>query len=1586
MSAGADEMPLLEMLQVLSRTPVAEAQVRAVVAVTCGRWCAARGEDNEALRLLAHALELVPDLRPAMRLLYRIYLRRGDVRSAVRYLDQEIRATRHPREAAALYRERGKLVETHFGDRGAALQCYQAALKATPRDLAVLRSVETIALHRGDVFGLVTNLEQQVEVLHDPLAIAGVLRDLALIEAGRGGDLWLAADMLSAALDEAKDHPGLAEDLLRVAELGRDPEMRLRAYEAAAEASPDRRAAALTGASRVLRELRERPASLALIHAAADAQPHNLSLWRGLEQLSMATARYDAALLACLGQLRAIGDQDLHARAELYYRVGKLAMIRLDRVTEGLAAMRKALRLDPTHIPALEDSGRYLIAEQAWSQLLELLRSHAANAEAAGLSADERAQSLLRAGQVLEDQIREPERARVVYEEAVAISAFRPAIDRLERLLLQLGRFDALREHYQAELGRAKDSARRVFLLSVLGQLSARDADPSAATRFFVSLLKERPEHLTSLQSLARLLARAGRPKELLTVTEQEIRLTNSATRRAKLLHRAAELALGLGERERAYELLHAALADADDHEASIDLLDTLLRQDGDEDQLAQLLRRRLAHTDDRERRVALHLDLAALLATRLGEKEPALAEIDALLAAWPGHLPGLHRGERLAVDLRRWGLLVKMLREHIKAAKSSRSRALLFLRLAQIRSRELGELTEAIADLRAALQLWPELGVARAHLLDLCLATGDTATLRAAALDGLARERSPGERRAHALLLAAHTDAPELAIQYLSAAAAADPADLTTQLRLTRAARACAQPGLVIAAATAAADRLDADAKATERGFPAALRLLAAAAHEQRGDLTAAEEALAPLLSTPLAPLARRARARIQAERGEATARSIDALLAAAASASPLGSAALRARAAALLLAERDLDRAHEAIKAALQGAPDYLPAYFILVDIELARGQRGAAIAALEGLADRLHDPGPTADLLCRAGLLALDHEDPDERPFLAWHLFGRALSVAPASELAFCGLWQALHRFGKAGAPLLADPLHRRLDVLSRTGGLDSDQLRALAHVAMASDGPRVATAILEKGVAVAGFDAPVYVELARAYAHLDRWSDAVPHLQTALSLEPLSDRRAAIHALLAEAHERAGSREPAIRHHIQASLAGYYPRHGLKSAERLASEIGSVAQRIEVLRLLVEIGDTDDKIRGLRALAEIYAGPRGEPKEAILQLRHLLRLEPTDHPAIDGLRQLLLDQERGEEARAVTIAGVAAHRTALRRRGLRGRHGEHDPGLVVGLHRLFDATEELNGVYTSAAILEILDPKLIPPGRACEDVMPEPWPLPSPREDTFAALCAGKDATIAAFLLLREGLSYLPELPGYPEPPALLSSRLSLPSASSVASVTHALAQALGIHEPDVYFNPNDDAQVVAWGSGTPALIVGRKINAAPNSPFARDKIGRALFRLALGGDHLVQRATTPALVGVLAGLAESVGVTVEFRQDYDQETRDRVLDLLASGAGALDFGEHAERLAATVETFDPAQLRAAFVLAEDRAAVLCAADPRITIRDLRRTGALTAARGQALIAYLLSDDHLSLRRALGYSIELELDMDDVEEIP
>ena len=966
-------MPLLEMLQVLSRTPVSEPQLRAVVAVTCARWCVARGEDGEAQRLLTHALELVPDLRPAMRLLYRIFLRRGDIRNSVRYLDQEIRATRHPREAAALYRERGQLVEAHFGDRGAALQCYQAALKATPRDLAVLRSVEAVALTQGNIFALISNLEAQLEVLHDARAVAAVARDLALLEARHAGDLGLACELLLAAAEAQPGNLSLLQDLFRLAEAGNNPELMLRALELEADARPpELRAMPLTRASLTLREIRERGAAVSLLHAAAKTQPGNLSLWRNLEELSMATARYDVAVAACAGQLKLIGPEDPGMQAELFYRLGKLAMIRLDRVSEGLGAMRRALKLFPGHIPALEDAGRYLIANDAWSQLLELLKLQVATADDAGLSPEEKAQAQLRAGQVLEENLGELEGARQVYEEAViTCPSFRPALDRLERVQFQLGRLEGLRELYQGELSRGAEGPRRMFLLSILARLNAQQGDANAAIKALISLLKDFPEHTPSIQLLARLLAKAGRARELLQVTEQEIKLTISPVRQAKLLYRSAELALELGDGAHAETCLAQALETVEDHQPSMALLERILRDRDDIRGLIDLLRRRLHLAPDAEEKLSLGLEIAHLQLA-LGDPSAALAEIDPILEVWPEHLSTLQLGVRLAAATSQPEQRLRYLQQHFSVARGHRTRALLAYRTGLLRQ----DPRAAVAELRRALALWPQLSGGHATHLALAEATGDPDLIRRAARNGLQHDRGAGNRQAFALRLAELAgsflhpnlppgqNGPARALPYLHAVALARPRDLGVQLRLARVARFTDRPGLAATALAAAADLLDTGKPGKPNPVVHSLRYRAARAHEQAGEHIPADRLLGTILEQDSQhPLALRARERIAADKASpAAARSAATELSSAAASEkvPADKAALLTRAGELLIRVGDLADARNRLDAAITACPKYLPALYsracLLEQVAEGRGAESSAPPALIVAADAL------------------------------------------------------------------------------------------------------------------------------------------------------------------------------------------------------------------------------------------------------------------------------------------------------------------------------------------------------------------------------------------------------------------------------------------------------------------------------------------------------------------------------------------------------------------------------------------------------------------------------------------------------
>jgi Tfp pilus assembly protein PilF len=1580
------DMPLLEMLQVLSRTPTSEPQLRAVIAVTCARWCVARGEDGEAQRLLAHALELVPDLRPAMRLLYRIFLRRGDIRNSVRYLDLEIRATRHPREAAALYRERGQLVEAHFHDRAAALQCYQAALKATPRDLAVLRSIETICLVQGNLMALIANLEAQLEVLHDPRAVAAVARDLAAIETRHGGDLGLAGALLVAANDEQPGNILLIQDLFRVAEAAGNAELMLRALELEADARPpDQRAIPLARASLVLREVRERAAAVQLLHSAATRQPGNFSLWRNLEELGMAIARYDVAVEACAGQLKAIGGTDPAVEAELFYRLGKLAMIRLDRVSEGLGAMRRALKLFPGHIPALEDAGRYLIANESWHQLLELLKLQVATADAAGLSPEERAQAQLRAGQVLEEHLREPEGARQMYEEAVASNpTYRPALDRLERVLLQLGRFDGLRELYGGEMARGVGTRRRVFLLSILARLHERQGDHAAAIKSLVGLLKEFPEHLPSLQQLARLLAKAGRARELLQVTEQEIKLTISPLRRGKLLFRSAELALEMGDSGHAEVCLQESLEEIPDHPPALALLERLLRDRGDDRGIIELLRRRLQRAADPAQRLSLNLEVIHRLLA-LGELDEALAEVDLVLQTWPEHLSTLHTGERLAAALGRTDVLLAYLGRHFELSRGQKARALLIYRAALVRAGDRGEAAHATAELRRALALWPSLGGGWTTLLEHCAATNDHDELRVAARGALANERGLGNRQAAALLLAELAEAPAVGVQYLEAAATVRPHDLNTQLRLARAARFSRRPDLVRAGMQSAASIASVDAPG--HTFTRSLAYRAARAAESAGDLATADAGYAEILAAdPQYEPARRAAARVAARRDPVALRRVAGELATAAASekSPIERAALLTQCGDLLARAGDLDDALARFNSALIACPKYLPALHSKACLLEQRNGPGDLLLAadlLAQLAGSLGEMEHQHALYVRAGLLSVRARDPGR----AWKLLGRALDLDPTSNPAFSALWRTREQHGKDGAVPLAAALQRRLDALGKAGELTPEGARAIARLAELSDGPQVATLLLERGVGAFPDAVALRVELARLHGRAGRGADAAAQLKEALGREVSPERRSVLEYLVADAYERSGAPDAAFEHYLAASRGGFQAYNALRAADRIASAIGTVDQRVEVLQLLVELGDPDERVRSLRALADIDRTTRGRPEEAAALLRELLRLRPTNTDVILELHGLLGELGRGDEARVALQAGIAAQRALLRDRGLGLADGSVDLDPILGLLRLFDAAEELGGVYVCAAVLESADPDLVPAARRCEVLQPANWPLPTPPDKAVPFYSVDDPACAAALHLLLAGVKYLSGMPGAPPPPVNLAQRHSLPAASSVAVVTRALARTLGVGDPLLFLNPGDDNHVIAHVGTAPVLLIGRKINAAPFSPGSREAIGRALLRLSTGGDHLHLHMSDEALMGVLHGLSSCAGVELDPIHERDEAASDAIIESLAGAGIPVDFGDDAETLARTLGSFSPAALRQVLRQAEDRAGAIACGDPRVPLRDRPRFPALSDSRATALVAYLVSEEHLALRRALGYNVELELELTDVEEV-
>ena len=1356
------------------------------------------------------------------------------------------------------------------------------------------------------------------------------------------------------------------------------------------------RSLALARASSVLREHKDRNAAVQLLHASALQQPANISLWRNLEDLAMASSRYEIATQACLRQLQTLDKQDDASRAELHYRTGRLLMMRMDRVPEGLASMRKALRLSPSHVIALEDTARYLIANGLWSQLLELFKLRISTSEEAGLGTAETARAHVNAAQILEEQLEDLEGARALYERATTIDpAYRPARDRLERVLHQLGRHDALVQFYQEELKRSEGEERSAFLLSILAQLHSQKKAWPQAIDSLDTLIKDRPQQASSLQRLARLLAKSDRKKDLLRITEQEIALSTSPLRQAKLHHRAGELALLEGEEATARTHFEASLEAVDDYSPSLDRLEELLRKDRDHEGLHRLIQRRLLYCHDRPRQLALHIESARLCANRLGRPEDALGELLHLLERQAHHLPALHLAEHLAHRLERWETLLEILERHINTVRGRRTRALLLHRRARVRFQKLEDEEGAIRDLVRALELWPQLGVARALLLRLYEGLEKTRELQAFAEAGLAAERGADDRRALALQLAELTPKPVVAVQYLATVAEARPEDFVTQSRLARAASSARRHTRSAQAFLGLADGLSDELPPDDPSL-LAIRYRAARAKERSGNLEEADEIYAKILDAmPGHTLARHARLRLkQRRRSKGDLSRFDRFDRAKEGAGDRVQRAAFATIAAELHERRgNLERAQDRLEAALQESPDYLPALHYRARIAQRLGGEGdlpKAIRCLEHAAKLLNSVPHRVRALSRAGILSLRAKEEKQANPDAWRFFAEALFLDPGEDTAFRGLERTLSRHGEEGASSLLEALEQRLDRLQSRSELDSLQLQRIGRLAFRSDGPEAAVKLLEAGIETIGEEADAHADLAHYYARIERWPEVVRELELALRYESSPERKAAFHYFAGVALERANALENAIPHYLQAGQGAFYPRHALLAADRIATKLGSVELRVQALQSLVEHGDGQERARCLRALAELHRGPLGQAEVAIEHMRELLLLSPYDIDVLQELQRLFLKLGRSEEATAALLASLAYHRAWLRSQDIEEAEPPsplHQP--VVGMRRIFELLGDADGIYLSSAVLESHGESF--EGESCDGLVSDPWPLPQVTEGRPFDLLIGDLPASTAIDLLHEG-SYL--LRPFPHPPSLpdLSQRHPLPDGSSVVLVCHSLAKAFGFAPPSVYADPDASPDsVLACLTEEPILLVGRKIQNTPFSPESRDRLGRALVRLALGGDVLLSEEMPSAIPTVLQGLCRSVGTIPPFLDSEEMQSKtDATLRIAVERT--VERSPSLESLDRAVQEFaskhrelDLQRLRDSLAMAEDRAGIIAAADPRPTLNllggdDQKKT------RLRSLLEYLLSDNHLELRRNLGYQVALELDEHEFEELP
>jgi tetratricopeptide (TPR) repeat protein len=480
---------------------------------------------------------------------------------------------------------------------------------------------------------------------------------------------------------------------------------------------------------------------LAAFDAAFDAyvralrvDPTNPDVVAHLDRLSEVTGRWGDLAAAYESEVERVMDS--RQQVEMLLRIGRIYEEETREVEKAIGAYKRVAEAEPDRKDGLVALDRLYNHTQNWADLAEVLRREVRLAD----TEDQIIEFTYRLAQVLELALGDLPRAVEAYQDILnanpAHAETREALERLLRTgqmqheigqvlepLYRLGEeWDKLVEIYQLDLDRLKDPEERQTLLKRVAEIAeGKLFDQVAAFEWWAKAAMESPSSEQALDELLR-LARATHQWDgyVTTMVEAANNAREPSVKRDVLLRLASVFETDLGELQRAEEVLGQILEEHPQDGAALAFLDRIHDKQGNFEQLAEVLRKRIAITDDSKELVGLQLRLGKVLAEVLDEPDGAIAAYNAVLEQESRSPEALDALERLFFRSERWEDLYNVYEKMIDIAPGDEALSDCYARMAKITSDVFGKRDKAIELWRRVLDLRGADPMALAALADL--------------------------------------------------------------------------------------------------------------------------------------------------------------------------------------------------------------------------------------------------------------------------------------------------------------------------------------------------------------------------------------------------------------------------------------------------------------------------------------------------------------------------------------------------------------------------------------------------------------------------------------------------------------------------------------------------------------------------------------------------------------------------------------------------------------------------------------------------------------------------------------------------
>jgi tetratricopeptide (TPR) repeat protein len=742
------------------------------------------GREDLALALWEEALGLDPDHAEVFKVLRdryvrarsfaaleALYARRGKWEEYVDVLVVQAESAPDAAQKSDLYFQIAAIWEERLSRKDRAARVYERILEIDPRSARAALALRAVYEQAAEWRKLAHVEEVLAEASTDPHGRAQQWKRIAGLYERELRRTEIAFRYAARAVVDDPADAEAVEHAERLAEAHGPYAELARAFEEARAHTQDpalRRDLALRSAVLYDQNLRDAERAILAYEEVRAADPGNEVAQGALERLCRETRRW-TELLGLLRARLASTDEPLRG-AELLFEIAAIEEERLERREEAIEsykALGALLGDDPRVLAALarlyEATGRHAALAETLARALE----HAPGGP------EERCAVLERLGRVLMGPLGEPGAAvgrfrqllQIDSEHAGALSALEdllrsPAARDAALLLVEhhrpRGAWEKALQAYEVLVSATPEGARRAELLLEIGRIREQELrQPEPALVAYARAFTEDPGDSRTFAEVDRLATFLDREDELVGLLSAEMGRIENTTYRSRLTLRAGALYAELERIAEAIAAYDSALAlglPDDDARRALRALAQLHERHGDWASLHATLRRALELAETGAERKDVLLRCATLLVGPLSAPAEAAQAYRDVVALDPDEESAYRELARLYKESGDFGRLADVLASLMRFVHGPAEGSALRCKLGRILAEHLGRESEAMVELRTALELDPDNTDASAAVEALVTRVPDLRVLGAEALVPAYEARGELDKVARAL------------------------------------------------------------------------------------------------------------------------------------------------------------------------------------------------------------------------------------------------------------------------------------------------------------------------------------------------------------------------------------------------------------------------------------------------------------------------------------------------------------------------------------------------------------------------------------------------------------------------------------------------------------------------------------------------------------------------------------------------------------------------------------------------------------------------------------------------------------------